>query len=195
MRNLFPLGLMAALTMILSGCVLAPQVIELDDTAAVAPPAESVSRGALVRVVDKRQVSEPDVIGLRGGRAAERSPLKAQDSLERVLTSKMQASLTQLGFGGNSPLAPLKVQLTVNQFDYLCNDGMWVNDCSMKVNMELNVIDGDKTFRKPFGASETRRVATAPVADYNQEWVNAMLENIWERMFSDPEFRAFVGVQ
>ena len=92
-------------------------------------------------------------------------------------------------------LAPLKVQLTVNQFDYLCNDGMWVNDCSMKVNMELNVIDGDKTFRKPFGASETRRVATAPVADYNQEWVNAMLENIWERMFSDPEFRAFVGVQ
>ena len=199
MRNLFSRIMTAAsvagTTLILSGCVLAPQVIELDTTADVAPPLNSVQRGALVRVVDKRDVSEPDIIGERGGRASERSPLKAQDSLETILTQRLQNSLEQIGFGGNSPLEPLKVQLTVNQLDYTCNDGMWVNDCSIKVNLEMTVIDGGKTFSKPFGSSEKRRVATAPVAEYNQEWVNAMLDGVWTRMFEDAEFRAFVGIQ
>lgn len=199
MRNLFSLGLKSALTstliLTLTGCVLAPQTIELDTTADIDPPVGSIKRGALVRVVDQRTVSEADVIGLRGGRDAERSPLKAQDSLETLLTQRLQDSLAQAGFGGSSPLEPIKVQLTVNQFDYLCNDGVWVNDCSIKVNMELSVIDGTKTFTKPYGASETRRVATAPVSEYNQEWVNAMLDGVWTRMFADEEFRAFVGIQ
>ena len=146
------------------------------------------------RMVDGRQ-PEPNELGSRGGRLAENSPLNSENSLKDVLTTRMQNSLTQLGFGAASPLEPLKLQLSVKEFSYGCNDGMMVNDCSVRMRFELTVIDGATTFTKPYGANESRRVATAPVKEYNEKWVNEVLDRLWQYMFNDDELRAALGVQ
>ena len=62
----------------LTGCVLAPQTIELSESYEIEQPAASVSRGALIRVVDNREEISSDErqsLGSRGGRLAENSPL------------------------------------------------------------------------------------------------------------------------
>ena len=193
------LAVCAALTLSLSGCVLAPQVIQLNQEATVTAGQLSLSRDALVRVVDDREIDgrqpKPNELGSRGGRLAENSPLNSENSLKDVLTMRMQNSLTQLGFGAASPLEPLKLQLSVKEFSYGCNDGMMVNDCSVRMRFELTVIDGATTFTKPYGANESRRVATAPVKEYNEKWVNEVLDRLWQYMFNDDELRAALGVQ
>ena len=129
------LAVCAALTLSLSGCVLAPQVIQLNQEATVTAGQLSLSRDALVRVVDDRMVD---------GRQPEPNEL---------------------------------------------------GSCSVRMRFELTVIDGATTFTKPYGANESRRVATAPVKEYNEKWVNEVLDRLWQYMFNDDELRAALGVQ
>ncbi|TNC93125.1 YajG family lipoprotein [Thalassolituus sp.] len=194
MRKLLAAAVLATGVLSLTGCVLAPQTIQLNETSAVAAPSASVARGALIRVIDQREDASGDVLGSRGGRLAENSPLVAQDDLAAVLTTRLQDSMTQLGFGEASPLEPLKVQLVVDTFRYGCNDGFLVTDCSVSMKFEMTVINGATTFTKPYGLNESRRVAAAPVQEYNEKWINDTLDRLWSYIFNDPELRTFLGI-
>ncbi|MEK9711277.1 MAG: YajG family lipoprotein [Thalassolituus sp.] len=185
----------AAVSAGLSGCVLAPQTIQLNENSTIEAPKAEIQRGALIRVVDQREsVDEPEYLGNRGGRLAENSPLYVQDELAGILTTRLQDSMEQLGFGAASPDEPVKLELLVNRFRYTCNEGFLVTNCSVSIRFNMTVIDGGRTFTKPYGLSETRRVAAAPVKDYNEQWVNDVLDRLWEYIFSDPELREYLGV-
>lgn len=170
----------------LSGCVLAPQTISLNENANVTPVGMMASRDALVRVVDKRDTGD-DVIGHRGGRLPENSPLLASRPVSDALTSRLQSSLKSLGFGDMSGMDPLKVQLDIRKFSYECNEGVVVNKCTVRMDFMVTVLDGEKTFTKPYQTYETRSLAASPVAEYNQKWVNEVLDNLWNHMFTDAE--------
>lgn len=177
----------------LTACVLAPQTIQLNEKVTLTQKELEVTRGALVRVVDQREVSREDLIGLRGGRDSEQSPLVAQAAITNILRERLRSSLEQLGYGASqSDTQPIKAQLDVQDFTYKCNDGVVVTQCQVSMKFLLTVIDATKTFTKPFGASETRRVAASPVAAYNQEWVNKVLDQTWQRIFSDQELIDFL---
>ncbi|WP_430462709.1 YajG family lipoprotein [Thalassolituus sp. LLYu03] len=170
----------------LTGCVLAPQTIALNDNVALTPATPMVARDALVRVVDEREQA-PDVIGHRGGRLPENSPLLSERPISDALSDRLQNSLKTLGFGSSSPVDPLKVQLAIQQFSFECNEGVIVNECSVRMAFALTILDGAKTFTKPFKTFETRSLAASPVAEYNQTWVNEVLDKVWTHMFSDAE--------
>jgi uncharacterized lipoprotein len=187
------------LSAVLSGCVLAPQTIELNETVEVPNATSEVQRGALIRVVDNRESiiagdETRDYLGSRGGRFSERSPLLAQDELANILSLRLQDSIAQLGFGGTSPIDPVRVEMLINKFAYSCNDGFLVTSCSVKVRLGVTLMNGDTTFTKPYGLTETRRVAAAPVKEYNEKWVNDVVDRLWEYIFSDPELRGYLGV-
>ncbi|MDF1763161.1 MAG: YajG family lipoprotein [Oleibacter sp.] len=183
-----------SLALTLGGCVLAPQTIKLNEQAELEQSSAPLQRDALIRVVDKRENLTSDVIGTRGGRDATRSPLMIQASLEDILTARLQSSMAQLGFGGGSSEEPVKMQLNIENFEYRCNDGTLVNNCSVKMRFEVKAYDGPRSFVKPFAINESRKVATAPVDSYNQEWINDMLDRVWVFIFTDEELRKFLKV-
>lgn len=190
------LGLSAAT--LLTGCVLAPQTIQLNESYALEKASISPQRDALVRVVDKRASRlelNGNVLGHRGGRLPENSPLLAQDELSRILTSRLQSSLKQLGFGSASPLPAVKIQLDINQFEFSCNEGVLVSKCGMEMAFLLTVIDGGKTFTKPYSINESRRLAASPNKEYNQQWVNEVLDKLWKHIFNDKELRRVLAVK
>lgn len=187
-------GVLACAVAALSGCVLAPQTISLNDSASVAAGTPIVQRDALVRVVDQRDMGW-DVLGHRGGRAPENSPLLSSEPVRDTLTRRMQGSLKALGFGESSPVEPLRVQLDIQQFDFACNEGVIVNECSVNINLMVTVLDGGNTFTKPYKVFETRSLAASPVAEYNQKWVNEVLDKLWAHMFRDQELLAALQVQ
>ena len=170
----------------LTGCVLAPQTIALNDEVTTPSGQPATHRDALVRVIDDRGIGA-DFLGTRGGRAPENSPLLSDRPLKDSLSDKLQASLKKLGFGGSSPVEPVKVQMNVNRFAYQCNEGVVVNECSINIDLALTVINGNKTFSKPYRVNETRSLAASPVAEYNQEWVNSALDKLWNHIFTDGE--------
>ncbi|WP_157729893.1 YajG family lipoprotein [Bacterioplanes sanyensis] len=175
----------------LSGCVLSPQTIELNQSVALSP-GQSPNRDALVRVVDQRSKS-PDWIGHRGGRAPENSPLLVSESLDTLLTRRLQDSLRQLGFG-QGPEPALKVQMDIDTFMYQCNEGVIVNQCGLEIELMVTVIKEQGRFSKPYRIRQSRELAVSPVQEYNQTWVNEALDSLWQHMFSDSELRRALGV-
>lgn len=192
MKKTFRASALAAMaSLALTGCVLAPQTIELNDGPEVMA-GQAPNRDALVRVVDKRSKS-PDWIGHRGGRAPENSPLLVNERLDVLLTRKLQASLRQLGFGQGA-LPAIKVQMDIEQFLYQCNEGVIVNECGLEIELAVTVLKEEGRFAKPFRLRQSRELAVSPVQDYNQQWVNEALDSLWQHIFTDAELRRALGI-
>lgn len=191
LKKIMTLSMLMA-SLILSGCVLAPQTIALSEQTSVVGKAD-VPRAALVRVLDERD-AQATVLGTRGGRSPKDSTVFSEQPLAQVLTKRLQNTLEQLGFGAASEAEPLKVQLDIQTFHYQCNESLVANECSINIRFMITAIDGNRTFSKPYGSNEVRSLAASPIADYNQKWVNEALDKVWQYMFSDPEFKQFIKV-
>lgn len=191
-KNVFlTTGIVAALSG-MSGCTLAPQIISLDAASPLMEASNQVDRTALVRVRDLRK--ETDRLGYRGGSDSQNSPLLTEPALQVALTQKMQASLMQLGFGGTSPMEPIKVDLAVEEFLYQCNEGSWVNQCDLSIGFNLTVLNEGITFSQPFTIKQQRSVATAPRVGYNEEWINEALDKLWSHMMTQPNVQLALGI-
>lgn len=193
-KTLLTTAMVAGAGLGLSGCVLSPQVVELNETANVPAGELSQPRNALVRVVDQRGM-ENDLLGYRGGREPENSPLLTKTDLKTSLTNRLRSSLANVGFGNGTGADPVKVQLDVNTFNYQCNEGVMVNECTLDLTFAMTVMNGGDTFDKPYSISETRSVVASPAQVYNEEWVNEALDKIWGHIFKDPEFLRALGVR
>jgi uncharacterized lipoprotein len=175
-----------------SGCALSPQLITLQTDSPLKVATENLGRTALVRVRDLRD--DTDRLGSRGGSQPEQALLLSKPNLKDALTVKMQSTLQQLGFGGASPQDPVKVDLAVEEFNYQCNKGSWVNQCDLSIRFNLTVINDGNTFAQPFTITQQRSVATAPRAGYNEEWVNGALDELWSHMMTQPKVSQALGV-
>jgi uncharacterized lipoprotein len=176
----------------LSGCALSPQIINLQTQSPLIVDTEVLGRSALVRVRDLRE--ETDKLGYRGGTTPLEAPLLTKPSLQLALTEKMQNSLQQLGFGGASPFDPVKVDLAIEEFIYQCNEGAWVSQCDLKIQLTMTIDNEERTFSQPFKIKQQRSVATAPRAGYNEEWINQALNKLWSHMLTQPQVIQALGM-
>ena len=176
---------LAATLLLTTGCALSPQIINLHTASPLAASSTQVGRSALVRVRDLREDTEQ--LGSRGGSQPESAPLISKPNLQQALQVKMQNSLQQLGFGGDSPFEPLKVDLAIEQFDYKCNEGYWINKCQLAMTLKLSIDNAAQKFSQPFKLSEERSVLTAPREGYNEEWINQSIDKLWLHMMSQPQ--------
>lgn len=177
---------------VMQGCALSPQIIPLDTHSNLSITNTVSGRTALVRVQDKREFN--DRLGHRGGAVPEQALLISQPSLQQALTDKMQASLQNFGFGGSSPLEPVKVEIVVNEFQYSCNEGDWVNACQLNIELRLNIDNAGNIFSQPFKLNEQRSVTIAPQTEYNALWINQSIDKLWQHMFTKPAVINALGI-
>jgi uncharacterized lipoprotein len=177
--------------LLITGCALSPQIINLQTNSPLETNSTQVGRSALVRVRDLRY--ETEQLGSRGGSQPDRAPLLSKPNLQKALQEKMQNSLQQLGFGG-SAVEPLKVDLAIEQFDYQCNEGMWVNECELSMTMRLSIDNETRKFSQPFTLNETRSVIAAPRSGYNQTWINQSIDKFWQHMMSQERVKESLGI-
>jgi uncharacterized lipoprotein len=175
-----------------TGCALSPQIINLQTSSPLGASATQVGRSALVRVRDLRD--ETEQLGSRGGSQPESAPLISKPNLQQALQAKMQNSLQQLGFGGDSSVEPLKVDLAIEQFDYQCNQGLWVNQCQLAMMMRLSIDSETRKFSQPFTLSEERSVIVAPRSGYNESWINQSIDKLWQHMMNQPKVKKSLGI-
>jgi uncharacterized lipoprotein len=182
-----------AVTMLLTtGCALSPQIINLQTNSPLDASATQTGRSALVRVRDLR--NETEQLGSRGGSQPESAPLISKPNLQQALQAKMQNSLQQLGFGGDSSVESLKVDLAVEQFDYQCNQGLWVNQCQLAITMRLSIDNETRKFSQPFTLNEERSVIVAPRSGYNEAWINQSIDKFWQHMMNQSKVKESLGI-
>jgi uncharacterized lipoprotein len=175
-----------------TGCALSPQIINLHTNSPLETNSTQVGRSALVRVRDLRD--ETEQLGSRGGSQPESAPLLSKPNLQKALQVKMQNSLQQLGFGGDGSVDALKVDLAIEQFDYQCNEGMWVNKCELSMTMRLSIDNEALKFSQPFNLNETRSVIAAPRSGYNQTWINQSIDKFWQYMMNQEKVKVSLGI-
>lgn len=187
------LATMLAANSLAIGCALSPQVIDLDTRSPVEAGSNQLGHSALVRVRDLRENTEQ--LGSRGGPTPESATLLSKPSLQQALQIKMQSTLQQLGFGGSSPFEPLKVDLAIEQFEYQCNQGAWVNQCELEIELTLSIDNDSVKTSQPFNLKEKRSVVTAPRVGYNEEWINQSIDKLWLHMMTQPQVMKALGVE
>ncbi|MGK0249777.1 MAG: putative lipoprotein [Oleispira sp.] len=189
----FPLlaSSLTATMLLTTGCALSPQIINLQTNSPLKTNSTQVGRSALVRVRDLRD--ETEQLGSRGGSQPESAPLLSKPNLKKALQEKMQNSLQQLGFG-DSAVEPLKVDLAIEQFDYQCNQGIWVNECKLSMSMRLSIDNVMLKFSQPFTLNETRSVIAAPRSGYNQTWINQSIDKFWQHMMNQQKVKDSLGI-
>ncbi|MFT7409532.1 MAG: putative lipoprotein [Oleispira sp.] len=175
-----------------TGCALSPQIINLQTNSPLETNSTQVGRSALVRVRDLRD--ETEQLGSRGGSQPDSAPVLSKPNLQKALQEKMQNSLQQLGFGGDSSVEPLKVDLAIEQFDYQCNQGIWVNECELSMTMRLSIDNETLKFSQPFTLNETRSVIAAPRSGYNQTWINQSIDKFWQHMMNQEKVKESLGI-
>jgi uncharacterized lipoprotein len=183
---------LTATMLLTTGCALSPQIINLQTNSPLETNSTQVGRSALVRVRDLRD--ETEQLGYRGGSQPESAPILSKPNLQEALQKKMQNSLQQLGFGGDSSVEPLKVDLAIEQFDYQCNQGLWVNECELSMTMRLSVDNETLKFSQPFTLNETRSVIAAPRSGYNQTWINQSIDKFWQHMMNQEKVKDSLGI-
>ena len=176
----------------LSGCALPPQKIDLNQNAPAMSGQVAKARNALIRVVDNRDVAEMD-LGHRGGPKPDEAVLNASVSVRQALTIKLKQSLEALGFGLGSPADEIKVQLDIDRFQHRCNSPV-VTDCTLEISLRIEVVDGPTTFSKGFNVKESRTVLVAPGEQLNEDWINQVMDRLWQHMFANPGLRTALGV-
>ena len=187
-------GLLTAIVLAgLGGCALAPQKIDLNQNATAMSGQTPTPRNALIRVVDQRDGGEMS-LGHRGGPKPEEALLNASVSVRQALTIKLKQSLEAMGFGLGSPTDEIKVQLDIDRFQHSCNSPV-VTECALDIGLRMEIVDGATTFSKGFSVTESRTVLVAPGEQLNEEWINAVMDRLWQHMFSNLDLRAALGVQ
>lgn len=169
--------------LVLSGCTMKSQVINLSETPAFTPSPVISNQAALVKVEDKRDLSER-ILGYRAEKKTEESSLMVHEPLSNVLTKRLKKTLTDLGFGGEDMAVATRIKLSVDAFNYQCKPGL-MTQCKIEMKFVVEVFDDNSSFKKPYSTNETRSLTTSPVKDYNQQWVNEKLDEFWKVIFSD----------
>jgi len=182
----------AALLSGVSGCALSPQKIDLNQNATAMSGQLSQPRNALIRVVDQRETGEMS-LGHRGGPKPEEALLNASVSVRQALMIKLKQSLEAVGFGMGTPQDEVKVQLDIDRFQHRCNSPV-VTDCVLEIGLRMEISEGRNTFSKGFSVKESRTVLVAPGEQLNEDWINEVMDRLWQHMFADPELRAALGL-
>lgn len=169
----------------LQGCTLQSQLINLNEEPMFNPEAITSNQAALVKVEDNRGTSQR-IIGYRGNKQSEQSALNINEPLSTVLTKRMQKTLSNLGFGGEDMADAIRVKLSVEEFNYSCKQTLMTN-CEINMKFIVEVLDESSSFKKPYKRNEKRSLATPPIKEYNQQWINKSLDYLWQDIFSDKQ--------
>lgn len=169
----------------LQGCSLQSQLINLSESPGFNTHVITENQAALVKVEDNRGTSQR-IIGYRANKQSEQSALNINEPLSAVLTKRMQKTLSNLGFGGEDMADAIRVKLSIEKFNYHCKQTL-ITDCEINMSFIVEVLDESSSFKKPYRRSEKRSLATPPVKEYNQQWINKALDTLWQDMFNDKQ--------
>lgn len=140
-------------------------------------------------ISDKRE--DTKILGYRN--AKRQGPITFSQPLSKTLGESIQKALQQQGVEmkkGPEPLSKLEVQ--VLDLFYRSPDETWVSKIEMGATILVSVTRGNSNIKKRFSANRHQDVATAPSAEFNQEFMNAMLSELLNKAMNDREIASFL---
>lgn len=188
MRSLLTV-LIAAL--VVSGCALSPQRIEVDPQVQVKASNVGHNRSIQVLGVDSRGKNE---FGSRGGVYDKTALLIPSNDIKAVIADTVRNGLQSLGFNAFNPggdATTLEVRL--EQLDYIPEPGSVVNRVDLNLVLQAEARRGPTTHTGTYKSSVEHKTPFTPSLAQNRQMINDILAKAIERLLQDPEMLAFLA--
>jgi uncharacterized lipoprotein len=188
MRNLVP----ALLALILTGCGLSPQVIEIAPSPAPSSENMGNNQPVAVRVVDQREHTQ---FGTRGGVYSETSLIRPANDVPQAVTEVLKKALQSRGYNAFNPGDDSrKLEVRITTLEYIPEAGHVINE--VRVNARLKAVanntDGD-TYTGVYRTSSDFNQPLTPTARQNERMINEVLERALDKLLADPALHEFLA--
>lgn len=178
------------LVALVAACAQSPQRITVQPTLSIRGDAVGAGRAILVSGADERKSK---VLGSLGGVYGNSATVTVGNNIEQALTNAANALLAGQGYVVNSP-DPSALQLTivVESLTYEPQEQAVGSDIKLAAVLRADVSKRGETFSGRYQSNAERRSVTRPDQRDNEKYINELLSETLERMFSDNRLRDFL---
>lgn len=183
--------IIAALALLLGGCALSPQQIQVQPSPQVTSSNLGHNQAVKVIVVDARGQK---AFGSRGGVYADTATLSPSNDVRQAIADSVRKGLQQLGFNAYNPgndATTLEVRL--EKLRYIPEKGSVVNEVTLNLDMSAEAKRGGVTHTGNYKTSVDHKSPFTPTQAQNQKMINDILSQAIQRMLQDPKMIAFLA--
>ena len=177
-------------TMLLAGCALSPQDVDVNPRIAVEKPEQVIDGVVSVAVYDDR-ISK--ILGNRGGVYGNTNAITTTDKLPLALRSAVELGLRELGMTVTQSETVAQFQLYLDELEYKVPEGSYITQVDLKAKIRVVVTSGGERFSGSYSSTLQERVPSAPSEKKNEELINTVLANVLNRALADPELEDFLS--
>ncbi|WP_101675809.1 YajG family lipoprotein [Alloalcanivorax mobilis] len=188
MRHLLTITVLALL---LGGCALSPQQIEIEPNVTVPTVNRGNNMPVQVIAVDSRS---KQAFGSRGGVYKDTALVQPANDIRQAIAESVRKGLQSQGFNAFNPgqdATTLEVRL--EQLDYIPEQGSVVNEVTLNLELLAEARRGPTTHTGTYKSSVVHDVPFTPNASRNQTMINDILGKAIQRMLQDPEMLNFLS--
>jgi len=194
MRSVKDILLVLAALTFLAGCAgPVAQSVTLSPMANAQSGDVGHSRALAFKVEDAR--TDRAVLGYRdmdGGRTA---PISLSGDLAAVVGEAAMRPLTDMGFTPKAfrEGAPLSLVVTVRELQYSAKRSGMTKKVAVRCVLDARVVNGAGGWQGSFPVSREKEVMATPGVNDNAAFLNSVLTDSLNMMFSDQEFVQYLG--
>ena len=182
------LMLSAIAALLLVGCAVGPQSLK------VAPQLSFEQLNGVkvpVELVVKDNRENTDLLGYRN--AKNQGPISFEQALAKSIGESLQNAMLAQDINmikGPEPLS--KLEVSIDKLRYFSPDENWVSHIQLEGEIVVTISRSGSSLTKRFAANRAQDVATAPTAEFNENYLNAMLSELFNKALNDKEVVNFL---
>ncbi len=190
LKRLLSRSALLVLVGLLAACAQSPQRIIVAPTLTMTGDMPGSGRAIVVSASDRRASK---VLGSLGGVYGGTATLTIGNNLEQALTQTANAMLAAQGYVVNSPdPSALQLNIVVEKISYEKLDQAVGSGVKLNATLRADVTKQGETFTGRYSTESEHRGVLSPSREDNEEYVNDLLSQTLQRMFSDNRLREFL---
>jgi len=169
--------------LILGGCALSPQTVNINPAINVAPASnQRINKAVSITVNDARG---DNVIGTRGGVYADTAHIYAHPNMTASLKTILSNSFRELGYNvaDNSDGASLTIDIA--ELKYTASGETTIRAVETIAAVNATCRSGNLVMNNSYRVTDKQDILKAPSGTRNQELINSTLASALQRMFND----------
>lgn len=172
-----------------SGCALSPQQVEVAPNITLPVKIPVVKNTVNVAVVDDRLSR---VLGTRGGIYDKTSTLTIKNDITLAIKHSVEQALLKMEMQLDPNNPAVRFTVHIDKIDYSTPDQNYVTEVNINAVARAEVQLGDRVYHGRYQSTAKHKVVKAPSETKNAEIVNGIINNVLDRMFSDPALIKFL---
>lgn len=190
MRHL-ALIMLAAAAVLLAGCALSPQRVEIQPDIELASANLGHNQPVNVIAVDAR---DSKAFGTRGGVYADSATIMPANDVDQAIADAVRRGLQSLGFNAYNPgTGATTLEVRLEKLEYVPQPDALLSKVRLNLTLSAIAKRDNVTHTATYESSATRQFLFTPSQGTNQDLINGILGKTIQRMLNDPEMIRFLA--